>query len=210
MRWRRSPGIVAGAVGLVLAAVLGAAAAEPTEQLKRQIDNVLDIVGDPALRAEDRAAERQRAVRTAAEEIFDFGETAKRSLGTHWQARTPVERAEFVKLFSDLLERSYVGRIELYSGERLAFLGHTIDGDLALVRTRVITAGGEMPVDYRMLKRGAEWRVYDVIIEGVSLVANYRSQFNRIIRTTSYEELVKRMRTRQSDFEEGTQPSGRS
>ena len=211
MRLLHRPGVVAGALMLVLTGALPAAAGPPADQLKGHIDRVLQVVEDPALRGDHRAGERRAAIRKIAEQIFDFAETARRSLGPHWHGRTPAERDEFVRLFADLLERSYISRIELYSGEKLAFLGDTVDGDLALVRTRIAAASGDVAVDYRMLRRGDQWRVYDVVIEGVSLVSNYRSQFNRIIRTSSYQELVKRMRTRQSDFqEEGTRPPERS
>ena len=141
------------------------------------------------------------AVRRIAEDIFDFTETAKRSLGRHWQPRTPAERKEFVDLFANLLERSYLSKIELYSGERIAYLGDTIEGDQATVRTRIVTKHGtEIPVDYKMYKQGDRWLVYDVIIEGVSLIANYRTQFNKIIQTSSYQELVRKMKTKQAEF----------
>jgi len=148
-------------------------------------------------------------VRRVADDIFDFQETAKRSLARHWQPRSPAEQAEFVRLFADLLERSYISRIELYGGEKIAYLRDELDGDQAVVRTRIVTKSGtEVPVDYRMLKRGERWLVYDVIIEGVSLVANYRTQFNKIIQTSSYAELVRKMKVKQDEFiEAGTKKS---
>ena len=147
----------------------------------------------PALKA--RPAERRAAVRRIAEQIFDFEETARRALARHWRTRTPEERREFVALFADLLERAYIGRIESYAGERVTYAGDTVEGNVATVRTRLTTREGtEVPVDYRMRRADGRWLVYDVVIEGVSLVANYRSQFNRIIETSSYEELVSRMR----------------
>jgi len=186
-------------VALVLAAVVGpapAAAAGPTDQLRAQIDKVVKTLEDPAFNKERRVA-----VRKIAEEIFDFGETAKRSLARHWLARTPAEREEFVALFADLLERSYISKVELFNGERITYTGETIDGDQAVVKTKIITKQGtEIPVDYRLLRRGERWLVYDVIIEGVSLVANYRTQFNKIIQTSSYQELVKKMKTKQEEF----------
>jgi phospholipid transport system substrate-binding protein len=194
---------VALALGLI--AGLGwsapAAAGEPTEQMRARIDRVVKTFEDPELRKENRALERRKAVRKIAEEIFDFGETARRSLGRHWQVRTPAEREEFVTLFADLLERSYIAKIELYTGERIAYAGDSIEGDQAVVRTRIITRQGtEIPIDYRMLKKSDRWLVYDVLIEGVSLVANYRTQFNKIIQTSSYQDLVKRMKTKQEEF----------
>ena len=173
----------------------------PLEQLRAQIDRVLKVLEDPELKKEARAKDRRVAVRKIADEIFDFQETAKRSLGRHWTTRTAGERDEFVGLFSDLLERSYISKVELYGGEKISYLGDSIDGDQALVRTKIITKGGaEVPVEYRMLKRGERWLVYDVVIEGVSLVANYRTQFNKIIQTSSYAELVKKMKVKQDEF----------
>ncbi|MBI4256350.1 MAG: ABC transporter substrate-binding protein, partial [Candidatus Rokubacteria bacterium] len=139
--------------------------------------------------------------RRIANDIFDFSETAKRSLARHWQSRTPAEREEFVQLFGDLLERSYISKIELYGGEKIGYIGESMDGDLATVRTRIVTRhGSEIPIDYKMHHLGSRWLVYDVTIEGVSLVANYRTQFNKIIQTSSYAELVKRMKTKQEEF----------
>ena len=200
--------VVACVVGLGL--LLGpwlaspARAGAPLEQLRAQIDRVLKILDDAEMKKDGRGKDRRLAVRKIADDIFDFQETAKRSLGRHWTTRSPAEREEFVKLFSDLLERSYISKIELYGGEKIAYLGDTLDGDQALVRTRIVTKGGaEVPVEYRMLKKGERWLVYDVVIEGVSLVANYRTQFNKIIQTSSYAELVKKMKVKQDEFIEG-------
>jgi phospholipid transport system substrate-binding protein len=190
-------------LGLLLGPGLApfAAAGPALEQLRSQIDRVLKIMEDPELKREAQAKERRAAVRKVADEIFDFQETAKRSLARHWQPRTSAEQAEFVRLFADLLERSYISKIELYGGEKIAYLGDSLDGDQAMVRTRIVTKSGtEVPVDYRMLKRAERWLVYDVIIEGVSLVANYRTQFNKIIQTSSYAELVRKMKVKQDEF----------
>ena len=191
------------AVVVLAAAVLGspAWAGTPTEQLKSQIDLVLKVLDDPDLKKENRARDRRASVRRIANDIFDFSETAKRSLARHWQSRTPAEREEFVQLFGDLLERSYISKIELYGGEKIGYIGESMDGDLATVRTRIVTRhGSDIPIDYRMHHLGSRWLVYDVSIEGVSLIANYRTQFNKIIQTSSYAELVKRMKTKQEEF----------
>ena len=191
------------AVVVLAAAVLGspAWAGTPTEQLKSQIDLVLKVLDDPDLKKENRARDRRASVRRIANDIFDFSETAKRSLARHWQSRTPAEREEFVQLFGDLLERSYISKIELYGGEKIGYIGESMDGDLATVRTRIVTRhGSEIPIDYKMHTLGSRWLVYDVSIEGVSLIANYRTQFNKIIQTQSYAELVKRMKTKQEEF----------
>ena len=193
---------VALALGLVLSVVmvLPATAGAPSDQLRAQIDRVLKTLEDPHLKQEGRAKERRLAVRRIANDIFDFGETARRSLGRHWQPRTPAERDEFVQLFSDLLERSYISRVELYGGEKIQYLGDSIEGDQAKVQTKLLTKGGsEIPIEYRMHRKGERWLVYDVIIEGVSLIANYRTQFNKIIQTSSYQELVRKMKTKQEE-----------
>jgi phospholipid transport system substrate-binding protein len=191
-------------LALVLSAVTAspATAGAPSDQLKAQIDRVLKTLDDPELKREGRARERRAAVRKIANDIFDFGETARRSLGRHWQPRTAAERDEFVQLFADLLERSYISKVELYGGEKIQYLGDTIDGHQAKAQTKLLTKGGsDIPIEYRMHRKGDRWLVYDVIIEGVSLIANYRTQFNKIIQTASYQELVKKMKAKQ----EGTQ-----
>ena len=181
-----------------------AAAGAPSDQLKGQIDRVLKLLDDSELKKEHKAKDRRVAVRKVANDIFDFGETARRSLGRHWQGRTPAEREEFVQLFSDLLERSYISRVELYGGEKIHYAGDTIEGDQAKVQTKLLTkSGSDIPIEYRMHRKGDRWLVYDVVIEGVSLVANYRTQFNKIIRTTSYQELVRKMKTKQEELASG-------
>ena len=176
-----------------------AVAGEPTDQVRRSVDEVLKIV-----QSQPDGPARRTAVRQAANRLFDFEETAKRALGPHWQQRTPAEHEEFVRLFSDLLEAAYVGKIDLYQGEKITYVGETVDGDQATVKTRIVTKqGNEVPVDYRLSREKDGWRVYDVIIEGVSLVADYRTQFNKIIQTSSYDDLVKRMRAKDFSAPEG-------
>src|SRR6267378_4177315 len=188
-------------LALVLAA-LPAQAGAPIEQLKAQVNRVVKLIDDPALK------DKRVAVRKIADDIFDFGETAKRSLGRHWAARTEAERDEFVKLFGDLLEHSYISKIELYGGEKIQYMSDRIEGDQASVLSKLVTkAGSDVPIEYRMLKKGDRWLVYDVIIEGVSLVSNYRTQFNKIIQTSSYAELVKKMKSRQEEM--GSSAAGR-
>jgi phospholipid transport system substrate-binding protein len=189
------------AVPGVFAALSPARAGAPSDQLRGHIDRVIKVLDDPELKKESKTRDRRVAVRKIADEIFDFGETAKRALGRHWAARSPGEQQEFIGLFADLLERSYLSKIELYGGEKIAFTGDAVEGDQATVRTKIMTkSGSEVPIDYRMLKKGATWAVYDVIIEGVSLISNYRTQFNKIIQTSSYAELVKKMKTKQEEF----------
>lgn len=197
---RRSSGLIlAVAVALVLVPGPGASAAEPTEQLRGAVDRVITILEDPNLHKESKTTERRAALRKVASDVFDFGEMSKRALARHWQVRTPAEREEFTQLFADLLERSYVSKIELYRGEKVSYVGDSIDGDHAIVRTRITTKQGqEVPVDYRTYRSGDRWMVYDVVIEGVSLVANYRTQFNTIIQRSSYRDLVTRLKAKEA------------
>ena len=193
MRGHTALAVVVTVVALAATAWAGA----PTDQVRQYTDQVQKILDDPTIRQADKRA----AVRKVAVEIFDVTETAKRALGPHWNARTPAEREEFTQLFADLLERSYLSKIELYGGEKIQYVGDSVEGETATVKTRIATkSGSEVPIDYKMLRKGDRWLVYDVVIEGVSLISNYRTQFNKIIQSSSYPELVKKLKTRQGEF----------
>jgi phospholipid transport system substrate-binding protein len=195
------------AVGLFLASLPVAWAGPPTETVREYTEAVQKVLDDPALRKEDRRA----SVRKIAAEAFDVNESARRALGLHWQQRTAAEREEFVQLFGDLLERTYIAQIDLYSGERLRFTEEKLDGNLAIVRAKLVTKQGtEVPVEARMNRKGERWLIYDVAIENVSLISNYRSQFDRIIRQNSYPELVKRLRSRGEMLQEKDPKPGRA
>jgi len=197
---------------LMLGGVSSALAGVPTDTVRDYTDAVVRVLEDPSLKVEDRRAERRAAVRKIAIDIFDVQETARRALGPHWQQRSPEERAEFVQLFADLLERTYINKIDLFGGERLKFTEEKLDGDHAIVRAKVITKQGtEVPVEARMINRsGNRWQIYDIVIENISLIGNYRSQFDRIIRASSYGELAKRLRTQGAFLNEKDAPPRRS
>jgi phospholipid transport system substrate-binding protein len=181
--------------GFLVGAPVVVEAGAPTDQLKSSVEQIVKVLEDPALKTESRVKDRRAAIRKEAEVVFDFTETAKRALGRHWQGLSEKDRQEFTGLFTDLIERAYISKIERYSGERIAYAGEAIDGGLATVRTRFVTKQGtEVPVDYRMQQRGDRWFVYDVSVEGVSLINNYRTQFDKIIQTSSYAELVRKMK----------------
>jgi phospholipid transport system substrate-binding protein len=199
--------------GVMLAlAVTGAgpaAAGAPTDQLRGATDRVIKILQDPELKKTEKVAERRKQIRAVANEMFDWQETGKRALGRHATTCTAAQREEFAPLFADLIERSYIGKIELYSGEKIAYAAETVEGEQATVKTRLHTKSNtEIPIDYRMLKGSDRWRAYDVVIENVSLVGNYRTQFNRIIQQSNCGELVKKLKTKQDElvFEEGKKP----
>jgi phospholipid transport system substrate-binding protein len=183
------------AAGLLLWPPGSAVAAGPTEQLKTSVEQIVKILEDPSLKPDARLKERRAAIRKEAALIFNFTETARRALGRHWQSLSEKDRTEFTGLFTDLIERAYISKIERYSGERIAYAGEAVDGALATVRTRFVTKQGtEIPVDYRMQRDGDRWLVYDVAVEGISLVNNYRTQFDKIIQTSSYAELVRKLK----------------
>ena len=171
------------------------------DQFKESVDRVVKVLEDPAMRLEAKAKERRAAIRRITSDLFDFTESAKRSLARHWQQRTGEEREEFTRLFGDLLERTYFSKVEQFGGDKISYLGESIDGDQATLRTKITTKGGtDLLVDYRLLLRGARWLVYDISFDGVSLIANYRTQFNKIIQASSYQELVKKMKTKQDEY----------
>ena len=193
----RQCSIVIASLILAVGVAGGVWAGMPADQVRLQIERIVKVLADPGLKRPGHEQVRHAAVGKIVEETFDLGEMTRRTLGPHWQSLTEAERAEFVTLFGDLLDRAYFSRIAAYNGEKITVLGDSIDGELATVRTRIVTQQGvEVPVDYRMLHRGDRWVVYDVSIEGVSLVANYRAQFNRIIQTSSYQALVDKLRAK--------------
>jgi len=182
--------------GLSLAcSPLSADAGEPTDQIKETVDAVMKILNDKELKRPEKEKERRINLRQTIAKRFDFEEMAKRSLAAHWKDRTPAEQKEFVALYSDLLENTYIRKIERYENEKVVYLDERLDGDYAVVKTKIVDKKGlSIPVDYRVLRKKDKWEVYDIIIEGVSLVNNYRTQFTQIIRSGSYDDLVKRLR----------------
>jgi phospholipid transport system substrate-binding protein len=144
---------------------------------------------------DQKVDERRRAIRKAVDELFDWEEMAKRTLARHWRNRTDEEKKEFIGLYGDLLERTYLDRVEGYSGEEVIYTDERIDGKYALVKVKIVSkTKQEIAVDYRMKNKNQQWLVYDVSVEGVSLVNNYRNQFNQIIMKSSYENLVDRLK----------------
>jgi phospholipid transport system substrate-binding protein len=209
MRNLLRPTRVLFALGVAVAIASPALAGAPTDQIKQQVDKTVKILEDPALK--NNLTERHARVRKLMEEIFDYQDTARRALGPHWNARTPQEREEFSRLFAEILDRAYVSKIDLYQGEKVTYTGESINGDEATVKTKIITPKGtEVPVDYRAHLKDGHWKVYDVLIEGVSLVSNYRTQFNKVVTTESYDALVQRLRAKDVDASPAASPGGAS
>ena len=177
------------------------ASASVKDEVKRVVDEVVRIVSDPELKKPQKESQRRQQLKSSIGRIFDYGEMAQRSLATHWKERTPAERKEFVSLFETLLQNSYAGKIESYHNEKIVYLGESVEGDHAEVKSKVIAPkGDEYSLDYRLLNKGGKWMVYDVVIEGVSLVSNYRGQFNRIINNQGYPELLKKLRAKSEEI----------
>jgi phospholipid transport system substrate-binding protein len=172
----------------------------PTDQIKSTVDKALLVLKDPRLKPATKTKERREQLKQILFTRFDFNEMAKRALGANWRRRTPKEQDEFVRLFSDLLERAYADTIESYTDEKIVYVGERLDGGYADVNSKVLTnKGEEFSLNYKTHFVGGEWRVYDVVVENISMVNNYRSQFNRVISNASYEELVRRLRDK-ADF----------
>jgi phospholipid transport system substrate-binding protein len=185
------------AVVLAAGALAGPVAGPVTEQLRRSIDRVTTILADPALSGVGMTVPRRAALREVMDEAIDFGEAARRALGLHWASRTEAERAEFIALFKELVDYSYILRIEPYAGEKVVYVGESVEDDRATVRTKIqAKQGADIEIDYRLHRQGDRWLIYDVAVDGVSLVANYRTQFNTIIQTSSYAQLLARIRAR--------------
>jgi phospholipid transport system substrate-binding protein len=180
---------------LLLVQSVWVTAGVPGDQVRQTADKVLAILKDPQLKGESKKNERRDKLKEVIYQRFDFTEMARRSLGSEWRRRSPEEQREFVKLFTGLLERAYLDNIESYNGEKFRYLKEQEDNNHAEVDTKIIdNKGQEFSVNYRLHKVNGDWKVYDVVIEDISLVNNYRSQFNRVLATSSYEELVNRMK----------------
>lgn len=186
--------IFAAAIG-ALSSSLPLGAGEPTEQIKAAISQGVEILERSRLDSQKQRAEVINRLREIVYPLFDFSEMARRSLGSHWRRLTPQQQKEFVALFTELLEKTYADKIDLYEGQKVVYIRETIEKDYAEVGTKVIGKKGESySVDYKLHLVDGKWRIYDVVAENISLVNNYRSQFNRVIVNSSFEDLLKRLK----------------
>jgi len=189
----------AGIRGLaaVILLVVGASAdpgGAATEAVRSTINEVIRILKDVELKKAGRAEERRLLLEKVIGGRFNYEEMSRRALGAQWNKLSDKERQEFVDLFKGLLSGTYADKIEGYSGEQVHYLNERLEADYAEVRTRVASDKTEIPLDYRLLNKSGDWRVYDVVVDGVSLVNNYRSQFTKIIRESSYGDLLEKLR----------------
>jgi len=174
-------------------------ASEITKSVKTTIDEVINIVTDESLKTQ--VSVRRQKIREAIGKRFNFNQMVMRSLAEDWKSRTPQEKKEFQDLFKRLLENSYASKLESYSDEKISYVDEVIKGDYALVKTEIIRKDGTINVDYKLIRNDGEWMVYDFVIEGVSMIRNYRSQFAKIIRKDSYEVLVKKLSDKIQEIE---------
>ena len=194
VKWIR--GWLSLALGILLLLSAGpVVAGEANDQLKQSVDKVLAILNDPTLKGTGNSQERRQKLKEVVYSRFDFNEMAKRALGSQWQKRSPEEQKEFVQLFTSLLEYAYLENIESYNGETIRFLNERQDKDFAEVNTKVMNSKGqEFSLDYRLKNVNGDWKVIDVVIENISLVNNYRGQFNRLLAKSSFAELIETMK----------------
>ena len=184
-----------GSVLLILMFAGPSFAGAPTDGIKETTDRILAVVSDPALKGPENTKKRGQLIRKAVDERFHWEAMTRRSLSRHWRKRTKSERIEFIDLFGKLLERTYLDKVGSYSGEKVIYVGETIDGKYGTVTAKILTRSEtEVPVRYRLKETNGVWRVYDISIAGISLVNNYRKQFNSIILRSSYDELVRKLR----------------
>jgi phospholipid transport system substrate-binding protein len=192
---RRALMNMTAALLVCLTAATAAQALTPTETVKSRVDEAVQGLSQTTGTTPESTERRRAEIRRVADSLFDFTEMSRRALGRHWADRTATEREEFVRLFTDLIARSYIGKIDRYAGEAIAYTGERVDGDEASVRSQVVTAkGSQIPVEYRLHRVNENWSAYDVLIENVSLVGTYRSQFDRIIKAESFADLLRRLR----------------
>jgi phospholipid transport system substrate-binding protein len=174
----------------------GQASEIPTEVVRSTLTNIFRILEDESLKDPAKLIPRRHMLEEVIASHFDYEDMSKRALAAYWVPLTSGERAEFVELFKSFLSDRYAEKIESYSGEQVLYLSERIEGNYAEVRTKLRSSKVEIPMDYRLHMKDGTWHAYDLVVDGVSLVKNYRSQFEKIIRSSSYQELVRRLRER--------------
>lgn len=172
-----------------------ASAGEPFDLVKSAVERALVILREPKPNSSEKRKERIDRLKDVVNPPFDYDEMARRTLAAHWRRRTPAEQEEFARLFRAFLKRIYSDRVDFYGGERIVLGRETIDQDYAEAESKIIDAkGDETSVIYRLRRSDGKWKVYDAVVENISIVNNYRSQFDRVIAKSSYEELKKMLR----------------
>lgn len=194
-----APGLSIAALMLAFLATAGAATS-PTDSAKATINEVLEILNDETLKKPERLKERRKRLETVIGRRFDYEEMSRRTLAAHWPKRSDAEKREFVEAFREFLSAVYGDKIEGYSGEQVEYLQERREGGYAEVRTRIVSNKVNLPMDYRLMSKDGDWRVYDVVADGVSLVMNYRGQFDKVIRESSFADLLDKLRKKSADI----------
>jgi phospholipid transport system substrate-binding protein len=161
----------------------------PVQTVHESVDAILALLKDETLEQDERRAK----IRAHINARFDFDAMSQRTLATNWKKATKQEKEKFIDLFSQLIENTYIGKIEAYTNEKVEYPGEKVKGNKALVETLIIAASADIPVDYKLYKKGDTWWVYDVIIEGVSLISNYRSSYQEIVKKEGFDGLLAKM-----------------
>lgn len=188
-------------LGLALRVSAGPSTGAPTDRVRDTLESALRILNDPGLQGPEKKGARTQAVRKLIAERFNYAKMAERSLNSHWGKLTAPQRRMFVDLFGELFERSY-SRLVLQSlpDQEIIYSGESVNGTRAVVKTVLVDKRGDrLPVDYQLQRPDGSWRMFDVVIDGVSIVSNYQSQFNKIIETSSFDELVRKMRIKRDE-----------
>lgn len=181
--------------------ILHAVGNDPLSQLRDGVEKLLSILKDEQLALPERQAERKKKVEEIADGLFDFREMASRTLADNWQQRTPAQKDRFENLFSRLVKQRYIGKIDSYSGQEVVFKKEIVKGKKAMIYSLVIDNNNEIPIDYKLIQKNDKWYVYDLKIENISLVANYRSSFYGIIKKDGYDALIQRLEEKVENFE---------
>jgi len=205
--WKRNGALtVAWALLITLYPPLPALSGTITDEIKTVVDRIVTVLTDPAFTAPEKKQERDKLLHTIASERFDWEEMAKRSIGTTWRELSQAQQQEFIAVFVDFLERTYLAKIDQFlqkskdfSSRNITYTKETVEGRYALIESVIRIQDQQLPLHYKMIQKNNTWKVYDVTIEGIGLVANYRSQFSEILAKESFESLMKRLREKQSD-----------
>jgi phospholipid transport system substrate-binding protein len=191
------------AAWFMITTATAAPVATPRDTVQSATTRVVAVLQEAQLNKPDAGEGRGRGmaqpvgaeIRRVAADVFDFDEMARRTLSQHWAKRSPAERSELAGFIADLLERSYLGRVTAYAGEKIVYTSETTDGDYATVRSKVVAEGRpDTAVAYQLLRKDGRWKVYDVLVDGVSFVSTYRGEFNRVIQSASYGALIERLK----------------
>jgi phospholipid transport system substrate-binding protein len=191
----RKPFTIALTILMIFLFTLPAYAGVPLDTVQANVNKVLDVLRDPKLKGESAKEIKKKKLRAIYEQMFDDVELGKRTLARNWNSLTVPQRQEFVILFRQVLEKAYIDKILAYTNEKIVYEKESMtSGTQAEVQTKVVTASKEIPINYKVILKGGSWKVYDVVIENVSLVLNYRTQFNDILAKNKPEQLLEILR----------------